>query len=92
MSTAAMLQLLERALVLCLASVLPPLLGASLCGGFVDLVQGRFGITEPAAPALARILGGLVALLLFAPWIGGEVVRFSAALWTMLPTLLAAGS
>jgi type III secretory pathway component EscS len=85
----SMLPLLERALLLCLSCVLPPLLGAALCGGLVDFLQGRLGVSEPAPAALARILGGLLALLLFAPWLGGEVLRFAAALWTTLPALQA---
>lgn len=92
MNPPAMLPLFERALLLCLSCVLPPLLGAALCGGLVDFLLSRLGISEPAPPALGRLLGGFLALLLFAPWLGAELVRFAATLWTTLPTLTAAGS
>jgi type III secretory pathway component EscS len=86
MST-TMLSLVERGLLLCLAGALPPLLGAALCGGLVDFALGRFGLSEPAPAALARIAGGLLTLLLVSPWLGAEVTRFASALWTMLPAL-----
>ena len=85
MSQAALLPLLQRGLLLCLACVVPPLLGAALCGGLVDFLQGRFALSEPSPPALARILGGFLTLLFIAPWLGGEIVRFASELWTMLP-------
>lgn len=90
MNPPAMLPLFERALLLCLSCVLPPLLGAALCGGLVDFLQSRLGLSEPAPAALGRILGGFLALLLFAPWLGTEILRFAATLWTTLPTLTAA--
>lgn len=87
MNTPAMLSLVQRGLLLCLAGLLPPLLVAALCGGLVDFVQGRFGVNEPAPPALARILGGLVTLLFVSSWLGGEFLRYAGALWTLLPAL-----
>lgn len=87
MSEAALTALVQRGLLIVLATALPPLLGAAVCGGVADFVQGRLGVAEPAPPALARLLGGLGTLLLVAPWLGGEISRYSAALWAILPTL-----
>lgn len=87
MSEPALLALVQRGLLICLVTALPPLLGAALCGGLADFVQGRLGVAEPAPPALARLVGGLGTLLLVAPWLGAELGRYSAALWTLLPTL-----
>lgn len=87
MNETALASLVQRGLLICLATALPPLLGAALCGGLADLVQGRLGVSEPAPPALARLVGGLGTLLLIAPWLGAEIGRYSAALWSILPTL-----
>lgn len=87
MSEAALLSLVQRGLWLCLLGALPALLVASLCGGLVELVLRRLGVTEPAPPALARLCGGLLTLLFLGPWLGTEVARFASALWAMLPVL-----
>jgi type III secretory pathway component EscS len=72
---------------LCLYASLPALCGAALCGGLVDFLQSRFGVSEPSPPALARLFGGLSGLALTAPWLGREIARFADALWTLLPAL-----
>lgn len=87
MNDAALVALAERALLLCLLLALPSLLVAALCGGLVGWLQARLGVAEPTPPALARLLGGLLSLLLLAPWLGREIVRYASALWALLPTV-----
>ena len=87
MTDSALLALFERALLLSLLLALPPLLMAALAGGAVGLVQARLGIHESSPPALARLLAGFVTLVLLAPWLGRETLRFASALWTALPAL-----
>lgn len=89
MTDSALLALFERALLLSLLLALPPLLMAALAGGAVGLLQARLGIQESSPPALARLLAGLVTLVLLAPWLGRETLRFAAALWTALPAVAA---
>jgi type III secretory pathway component EscS len=88
MSDPVLLDLSQRALLLCLAGVLPPLTVAALCGFLVDLVQSRLGVSEPALPSLARLVGGLGTLLMMAPWLAGQLTRFAAMVWTGLPMLV----
>ena len=70
-----------------MAAPLPPAWGPPRWGGLADLIRGRRGAPEPAPPALARLVGGLGTLLVVAPWLGAEIGRYSAALWSILPTL-----
>lgn len=87
MSEAAFAALLQRGLLLCLFAALPPLFVAGLCGGLIELLQGRLAVSEPAAPALARLFGGFATLLFLAPWLGREIGHFSSSLWALLPML-----
>jgi type III secretory pathway component EscS len=87
MSTAALIAMAQRGLLLCLVLSLPPLCAAALCGGLADFLLGRLGVAEPAPAALARLLGGFLALLLLSPWLGSELARHAGALWATLPAL-----
>ncbi|MBL9004431.1 MAG: flagellar biosynthetic protein FliQ [Myxococcales bacterium] len=92
MSDAALLTLFERALLLTLLLALPPLLMAALAGSLVGLLQARLGIHEATPPALARLLAGLLTVILLAPFLGRETLRFASALWSALPGLGSSGS
>lgn len=92
MSDATLLALFERALVLTLLLAVPPLAMAALAGGLVALVQARLGVHEATPPALARLLAGLLTVILLLPWLGHETLRFTLSLWAALPALGGAGS
>ena len=92
MSDTALLALFERALLLTLLLALPPLLMAALAGGVVGLVQARLGIHEATPPALARLLAGPLTVIVLAPWLGRETLRFASALWAALPAVSAVGT
>jgi flagellar biosynthesis protein FliQ len=72
-------------LVFCL--VAPILLCAALAGAAMALVQRALGSHDPAAPTVARLLGGLLGGLLCAPWMVREFTRFSVALFGVLPNV-----
>jgi type III secretory pathway component EscS len=87
MSELHLLSMLQRGLLLCLILCLPPLVAAAVSGALLDYLLSRLGVAEPAPPALARLFGGFLALLLLAPWLGHEVARQASSLWATLPTL-----
>ncbi len=87
MTEAALYTLAQRGLLLCLVAALPPLVVAALCGGLVELLLGRLGVSEPTAPALARLVGGFLTLLFLAPWLSSEMTRYATALWAQLQVL-----
>lgn len=87
MAEPMMLSLVQQALVLALYAALPPLLLGGLAGALVDFAQSRLRASDPTLPLVARLVVGLLTLLVLAPRLGHELARFATSLWTALPWL-----
>ncbi|HPH29904.1 MAG TPA: flagellar biosynthetic protein FliQ [Pseudomonadota bacterium] len=82
MSETLLLLALQKLGVLLLVCTLPPLGIAALTGLVVEVVLSRLGVRESGLPALARVMAGIVAVLLLAPWMGTQVVQLATAIWS----------
>ena len=82
MSETLLLLALQKLGVLLLVCTLPPLGIAALTGLLVEVVLTRLGVRESGLPALARVMAGIVAVLLLAPWMGTQVVQLATAMWS----------
>jgi flagellar biosynthesis protein FliQ len=80
---------LREALLLLLLCAAPLLLGVAVAGLGFAVLKGRLLpgglVPEPASEALVRIVTGLLLLLLCAPFIAQQLVRFLSAVLLLLP-------
>ena len=67
------------ALVLALWISLPPLAAALVVGLVVGALQAATQLQDPAVAVVPRLCAVMGALVLCAPWSGGQVVRFAQA-------------
>ncbi|HEY8207911.1 MAG TPA: flagellar biosynthetic protein FliQ [Myxococcaceae bacterium] len=76
----ALLALAREALLLMVLASLPPI-GASLVVGFLmGLVQAATSIQEQALSVVPKLCAAVLALVIAAPWIAGQLSRFTAQL------------
>jgi flagellar biosynthetic protein FliQ len=85
MSGAALVFLLRRALLLALELLIPPLVAALLMGLLSALLQSSTALRDRSLSAVPRLLGVMLAVVLFAGWIGARLVSFTRATLAMLP-------
>ena len=86
MSTEALLLLGREALVLMVLASMPPVLAGLVAGVAMGLLQAVTQVQDPSLSVVPRLCAALLALAVAFPWIGGQLLRFTAAL------LQAAGS
>jgi flagellar biosynthesis protein FliQ len=75
----------REALVLALWVSAPPLAAALLCGLVVGALQAATQVQDPSVAVVPRLCAVLGALVLAAPWIGAQVVRFALACLARVP-------
>jgi flagellar biosynthetic protein FliQ len=76
----ALLALAREALLLMVLASLPPI-GASLVVGFLmSLFQAATSIQEQALSVVPKLCAAVLALVIAAPWIAGQLTRFTAQL------------
>lgn len=75
----------REALVLALWVSLPPLGAAFLVGLLVGALQAATQIQDPGVAVVPRLCAVLGALVVAAPWIGAQVVRFALACLGQVP-------
>jgi flagellar biosynthesis protein FliQ len=64
-----------------------PALAVSLLTGFAaSFFQGLTQVQDHTLTFVPRLLAVLLAIALAAPWMGAQVVRFTAQAWTLLGT------
>jgi flagellar biosynthetic protein FliQ len=80
MSTEALLAVGREALVLMVLASLPPVLAGLLVGVGMGVVQAVTQVQEPTLSVVPRLCAALLALAVAFPWIGGQLIRFTAAL------------
>ena len=85
MSQDLLLSLTREALLLMVLASLPPI-GASLVIGFLmSLVQATTQIQESTLSVVPKLCAAVLALVIAAPWIGGQLTRFTTQLLLALP-------
>lgn len=87
MGPSAFTELSRQALLLMILFSLPPL-GASLAVGFVtSLFQAATQIQESTLSVVPKLFAAVGALIVAAPWISEQLVRFTAQLLVALPEI-----
>ncbi len=80
MGNDALLALAREALLLMVLASLPPI-GASLLVGFLmGLLQAATSIQEQTLSVVPRLCAAVLALVVAAPWIAGQLTRFTTQL------------
>jgi len=80
MSTEALLAVGREALVLMVFASMPPVLAGLVVGVGMGLLQAVTQVQEPTLSVVPRLCAALVGLAVAFPWIGGQLIRFTAAL------------
>jgi len=79
-STEALLTVGREALVLMVLVSMPPVLAGLVAGVAMGLLQAVTQVQEPTLSVVPRLCAALLALAVAFPWIGGQLLRFTAAL------------
>ena len=82
-----LLHALREAVSLALLVAAPPVLAATVVGLVMALVQGATRIEERTLSVVPRLVAAAAALAIAAPWIGLQLVRFTTALYDVIPSL-----
>jgi flagellar biosynthetic protein FliQ len=82
-----LVRLAREGLFLAVLLSAPIVLTALFVGLFVSLVQATTQIQEQTLSFAPKLVAVLLALLVTGPWIGGQLVRFTAALFDVLPRI-----
>jgi len=80
MSTEGLLAVGREALVLMVLVSTPPVLAGLVVGVSMGLLQAVTQIQEPTLSVVPRLCAALFALAVAFPWIGGQLLRFTAAI------------
>jgi flagellar biosynthetic protein FliQ len=80
MSTEGLLAMGREALVLMVLASMPPVLAGLVVGVGMGLLQAVTQIQEPTLSVVPRLCAALLGLAVAFPWIGGQLIRFTAAL------------
>ena len=80
MSTEGLLAVGREALVLMVLASMPPVLAGLVVGVAMGLLQAVTQVQEATLSVVPRLCAALLALAVAFPWIGGQLLRFTAAL------------
>jgi len=80
MTTEALLAVGREALVLMAVASMPPVLAGLVVGVGMGLLQAVTQVQEPSLSVVPRLCAALLALAIAFPWIGGQLLRFTAAI------------
>lgn len=69
----------EQGLLLVLVVSAPPLLAALVVGLLVGVIQAATQIQDQTIGVVAKLAAVAVALIIAAPWMGAQLLRFTAA-------------
>ena len=84
MPSETLLVLGREALLLMVLASLPPI-GASLLVGFLaSLFQAATQLQEQTLSVVPKLVAAVLALVIAAPWIAGQLVRFTLQLFNVL--------
>lgn len=80
MTTEALLAVGREALVLMVLASMPPVLSGLVVGVAMGLLQAVTQVQEATLSVVPRLCAALLGLAMAFPWIGGQLLRFTAAL------------
>ncbi len=88
MTTADLLVRLAReGLFLAILLSAPIVLSAMIVGLFVSIVQATTQIQEQTLSFAPKVVAVMLALAVTGPWIGAQLVRFTTALFDVIPRI-----
>jgi flagellar biosynthesis protein FliQ len=85
MSQELLLSLAREALLLMILASLPPIAASLVVGFFMSLLQATTQIQESTLSVVPKLCAAVLALVIAAPWIGGQLTRFTTQLLLALP-------
>lgn len=85
MSQEMLLGLAREALLLMILASLPPIGASLVVGFFMSLLQATTQIQESTLSVVPKLCAAVLALVIAAPWIGGQLARFTTQLLLALP-------
>ncbi len=80
-----LLSLAREALLLMIMASLPPIGASLVVGFFMSLLQATTQIQETTLSVVPKLCAAVLALVIAAPWIGGQLTRFTTQLLLALP-------
>jgi len=82
-----LLCLAREALLLMIMASLPPIGASLVVGFFMSLLQATTQIQESTLSVVPKLCAAVLALVIAAPWIGGQLTRFTTQLLLALPAV-----
>ncbi|MCD6498534.1 MAG: flagellar biosynthesis protein FliQ [Deltaproteobacteria bacterium] len=79
------LNVTRQALFLVLAVSAPVLLAALVVGLLISVLQAATQIQEQTLSFVPKVVAVALALAVSASWMGGQLTRFTTALWASIP-------
>ena len=88
MDSAELARLTTETLYLVLLVSAPALLASLAVGLAVGLLQAVTQVQEQTLSFVPKLVGVAIVLAVLGPWMSGELVRFTSALWLAIPRLI----
>ena len=88
MNQDTVVNLASQAMTLALKVGAPLLIAALLVGVIVSVFQAVTQIQEQSLSLIPKIVAVAVVLVLLGPWMLGQLVSYTAALYTAIPTMV----
>ena len=88
MNQDTVVNLASQAMSLALKVAGPMLLAALLIGLLISVFQAVTQIQEQSLSLIPKIIGIAVVIILLGPWMLGQLVSYTAALYTSIPTMV----
>ena len=88
MSPGLAIELLHRAVVMCLMIAAPLLLTSLLVGVVVSLVQALTQIQEQTLTFIPKLIAVAVVMMLSLPWMMGQLIDYLTHTLDLLPSLV----
>jgi flagellar biosynthetic protein FliQ len=82
-----MVRLAREGLFLALLLSAPVVLAAMIVGLFVSIVQATTQIQEQTLSFAPKVVAVMLALAITGPWIGAQLIRFTTALFDVIPRI-----
>lgn len=77
----------REGLYLALIASAPPVLASMVIGLFVSIVQATTQIQEQTLTFVPKLVGVFLSLAISAPWIGGQLIRFTRLVFDGFPNV-----
>lgn len=85
MDPSLLLTLAKEALLLMVLASLPPIAASLVTGVVMSIFQATTQIQESTLSVVPRLAAAVLALVLFGPWIGGQLTAFATKVLWALP-------